>query len=892
MSRIPQPSSTRTAPGTTLATTPTTPSRPRAPSSSARVGASTTSNGLSRPTTPAVRKKTSAVSLKAKGPTSKPVSPTKTRPPKIANESSHAASEKPSGTPSLSIREAIALKRAEAKKAQTKGSVTGLDTMPTLEDALPPHAIPAQEDEDILGRATLRETIEKARSTGTLNVATRSLKCLPSALFEIHLNITPERLKSVSDESPLPPAPIEAPTNRSSRKNPAWFEAQDLRVLKACGNDIQEIQHEISLFGSLKIVDFHSNTLASVPDTLADLSMLANLDLSHNKLTALPNVLFALPELTHLNISHNTLTSLPFNAYFASLDPRSRNNHNKSTDFFAPEIVRAITPLPKLLVMEASHNCITADSIDTTLPKTLVRIDLSSNPLGSSRNLLKVLGNLPRIKQIMMEKADIGDDSFPFDLFPPASFPSLKVLDLAETGVTKESVCTALKGMKQELNHDFTRDDPPDGVTRVIVGKKVMKEAWEIELEKRAYDRVNRSFDLGGEWVETPRPTSTSPAPSSASNVTSVRSSSSRTTKNIREVVKEAWELEAEAGLLTEGGRRRARAAATPQEQDLRPKNGDGIGKGRPLSLSRSSPVPSLTLSSPQFYSASTQTLTLPPSQPPKPAGHNRTFSLATKMIPSSSSSSSCAADMAVPPPSLPLNAIAIQPFAHSLRSLTLVNRRADRSFALPSSTSIDPHGFLPCLEELDLEGCNFSDMVPVLRADVSPSLSSSPPSSPPTNFRTNEPLLPLLATLFPSLRTLNLSYNALTSSALTQEALFALVLSFHPDGQRENGVAMTNTAATKKGLRHLRLRGNRITDLDGFTGLAGMFKGNRDVSEWKLEELDLRDNEIGRLPPEIGLLPLDVFLVDGNTFRVPQRRVWEREGTKGLLSWLRGRIE
>ena len=26
--------------------------------------------------------------------------------------------------------------------------------------------------------------------------------------------------------------------------------------------------------------------------------------------------------------------------------------------------------------------------------------------------------------------------------------------------------------------------------------------------------------------------------------------------------------------------------------------------------------------------------------------------------------------------------------------------------------------------------------------------------------------------------------------------------------------------------------------------------------------------------------------------FRVPARRIWEREGTKGLLSWLRGRIE
>jgi hypothetical protein len=27
-------------------------------------------------------------------------------------------------------------------------------------------------------------------------------------------------------------------------------------------------------------------------------------------------------------------------------------------------------------------------------------------------------------------------------------------------------------------------------------------------------------------------------------------------------------------------------------------------------------------------------------------------------------------------------------------------------------------------------------------------------------------------------------------------------------------------------------------------------------VPEWKLEELDIRDNEIGKLPPELGLLP------------------------------------
>lgn len=65
------------------------------------------------------------------------------------------------------MREAIALKRAEAKKAQTKpGGGDGLISTSSTEKALPPHVIPAQEEEDLLGRTSIRETIEKARSTG------------------------------------------------------------------------------------------------------------------------------------------------------------------------------------------------------------------------------------------------------------------------------------------------------------------------------------------------------------------------------------------------------------------------------------------------------------------------------------------------------------------------------------------------------------------------------------------------------------------------------------------------------------------------------------------------------------------------------------------------------
>jgi hypothetical protein len=62
----------------------------------------------------------------------------------------------------MSMKEAIALKRAEVKKAQNASSGHGGSS--GLEDMLPTSAHAA--DEDDLGRLSMRETIERARSSG------------------------------------------------------------------------------------------------------------------------------------------------------------------------------------------------------------------------------------------------------------------------------------------------------------------------------------------------------------------------------------------------------------------------------------------------------------------------------------------------------------------------------------------------------------------------------------------------------------------------------------------------------------------------------------------------------------------------------------------------------
>ncbi|RPD53109.1 hypothetical protein L227DRAFT_596442 [Lentinus tigrinus ALCF2SS1-6] len=871
------------------------------------------------PPTPTLRTQKSAQNLRTKTPTPAKSPVRKTRPLPPEEDVPPTPSR-----PQLSIREQIALKRAEVKKivkSPVVGEFEGLETAS-------PHAYnqPVEHDVD-LGRWSIKETIERARSSGAINLCSRDLPCIPSALFEIHLGITPEPLKSAPVEPPIG----SSDTRRKGNQNgPSWYDAQDLEVLKAWSNEIQEIQPEISMFGSLKTVDLHNNKLQTLPDTFADLTALTSIDLSHNQLTSLPVNFWALPHLTTLNLSHNALTSLPFSAPFGSGSTPLGRTKDSRGDWFTQSITRATEPLPRLMTLDVSHNHLAAASIDHStdgpgLPALLSKLDLSGNPLGKCDSLFRALGRLERLREIHMLKADIGDDSFPVSVFASTSgslFPLLKILDMEETQVTRpvvEAVFTP-NVIKQMVQFDITSQEPPDGVLRIIVGKRVVKEAWEIEAERRTKQRRGVAFPessgssagrsdtkspvqkesweieaeegLLSEGAKRRMRAQAAAAQSSAPSTSTTpppgaKSTPSSPQKKTVVVEKEPWEIEAEQGLLSAGARRRARAAAL-----LAASEATQADAARTPSPSTPSPASSHTppsvgaaLANPQYYDAASRTLTLPPSAPPSKSSHARSFSLAAPAWSKSKGPATTGVPeltLAIPAPTLPLAAIAAQPLAHNLKVLILTNRRADPSFSIPTNPGI----CLPYLEELSLENCNLGDTVPVAHVGEAGGDEFAPQ-------RTNEPLLPLLAKLFPSVRTLDLSYNALTSAALTKAALASLIFAEDtptPGGDGED--TATSTTAVRKGLRQLRLRGNRLNGLDGFQELAERFRGNRDVPEWKLEELDLRDNEIGKLPAELGLLPLEVFLVDGNTFRVPQRRVWEREGTKGLLSWLRGRIE
>jgi len=474
-------------------------------------------------------------------------------------------------------------------------------------------------------------------------------------------------------------------------------------------------------------------------------------------------------------------------------------------------------------------------------PKGVLNLNLSDNPITSGSGsaaaaLIVALSSLPKLEVIHMKRADIDDTAFPSDLASShqSAFEKLQYLDLEGTPVTRDGIKSALSGASRELDFDVTVEDldsdfatraPSSGsmlsaTIKVIVGKRVVREAWEIEADRKAKLRAMRSAGSLRAAAAAQNGDLSSPLlpPTPVLPSTPVKRFKQPANSSPRkEVAKEQWEIEAEQGLLTEGGRRRARALAALQASNVDSSNASS-GESNTGSVLHN-----------KYWDAKNLTLTLPPLVPPRKAlGHNRGFSLAS----AGSLASVADTDLALPSATLPLSLICSQSFADTLRILEIKGRRADPSFLVGADAPL-----LPRLEELYADGCGLSNDVALVAGET----------------RTREGLLATLARIFPRLQTLDLSYNNLSSAVLVAPALHDVLL----------------TSSARPGLRHLRLRGNRLTDLGALSVLAvELFAadvGANARGRWALEELDVRDNALEALEGELGMLPLDVFLVEGN---------------------------
>lgn len=453
-----------------------------------------------------------------------------------------------------------------------------------------------------------------------------------------------------------------------------------------------------------------------------------------------------------------------------------------------------------------------------------------------------------------MKKADVDDRGFeqldvgssPSPDSPAIFFPKLKDLDLETTRVNRDVLLETFTKSNPSKTLDFdlasiAGASPPqdEGVIKVMVGKRVIREAWEIEADRRARMRSQRSAgNLRASAAE--QDADVPPLPLSSS----VKGNKAPPAVKVAPV-KEQWEIEAEMGLLTEGGKRRARALAAAASEEHEHEHEHEHDDGQRIVLGHASAKNALA----KYYDDRLKTLTLPPVSPPSRA-HGRGFSLAA---PFNNKRQGSGEDLGVPVALAPLYLIVKQGWWEALRVLELKGRRADPCFVLPDLGETGSVVFRR-VEELVLDGCGLSD-------EVNVGAHRDGTDEGAEEKRTKAPVLEIIAKIFPNLRTLDLSNNNLTTGALSKSLLSSILLSTpSSDSGSEDG--------GRAGLRCLRLRLNRIEALDGFVELVKEVLGDGATTErerWKLEELDVRDNSIGKLPGELGLMPLDAFLVEGN---------------------------
>lgn len=856
-----------------------------------------------------------------------------TRPPPLKSPTKSPFKPLPSELPdpfappktALSLKDIIAQKRAEAKKASKEQQRTrpnsaladrSGDSAIGDGDLLPEDndwnggkgALSQQEEDDLLGRRSVKESIERARETGSLNLTSRSLSYIPTSLFSIHLSVDPELLLGQTASSQEESTP---------HRQLAYYEVADLTSLKARDNTITTLQPEISLFGSLKVLDFAKNQLSSLPDSIGELASLIHLDLSENNFEEFPqNAVTYLSSLSWLDMSKNKLKTLKFVGGMADAGPTPPSPGFGSESFFAsssssrngrggdrshPQVLQSLKTL------NVADNQLTAASIDTSgikggvgafPPQSLVKLDLSGNPLGAASPLVAVLSSAaPSLKELLMKKCELEEGSFAV-LSPPGTddpsarkaagrrsgpFANLHVLDISENAWLKEQEvkeyfkAVVERGAAIGAPHESI-DVPPGGV-EVRLGMRDTREKWEVEAElKKQRPRTSNSNsnattgggdddDRGTDGLEEETAglaigerESGAPRP--------VMGGGRKRQDRPKSVQKEQWEVDVDEGLHTEAGRLRKRLEeerkAAEAEEARRKEKEQAAAAAAAAALSassgsaskeESSQVPKGTLD--KYYDAASHTLALPSSKR-KPA-HNRHVSLTfSRSAAAASGGRGGSADPNVPTETLPMTIIVTQPWSSTLRALHMSNRRADSVFSLSN------HARLEKVEEVLLDGCGLGDLVRVRR------LSGDPQGG---GDGTDEPIFELLGGMFPAMTTLDLSENGLMRVP-------GLVKLFFPEASDEGN-------STKRGLKVLRLKGNAIADVEGLVEVAERF-GRGEIEGWRGEEIDIRDNQIPKLPPVLGLLQLDVLLVEGNVFRVPPRGVWLREGTQGLLRWLR----
>lgn len=449
-----------------------------------------------------------------------------------------------------------------------------------------------------------------------------------------------------------------------------------------------------------------------------------------------------------------------------------------------------------------------------------------------------------------MEGIDEGDGL-------EALFPRLRTLDLARNEID------SLESIEKAVNARVRRPIEWKGLPKPIANLVKAATTASLKLPATKDDGVPPPLAIevsvaeNALGLEQARRRAFFPPSSTPSTVSPTNSndhvplSASKSGKQ-KAVEKEAWEIEMESGLATEGARRRARIEAARRASEMEEAPQVVLSMSATEVEAISGDLGELKLNEEESGVPGTEEVFTPP-----PPVVSVPLSPSTP-LPSSpaplSSSSSVPHEATVEPSADPADpndpaVLLIASSFHSLSGALSLSRRSLASLPTPSQGTAP---FLPA-SRVDLS-YNTLDMLP-LAALVTWNWTSSLRS---LNLSQNQLVtLDLLSgplPVFAHLSDLNLSSNRLQSQISSSASLLSLLATIAPNLETLdlswNGLTTTQgivdllIPAAGLGLRRLNLKGNKINDLEGLCETAK----RENKRTWRCEEVDLSDNEIARV--------------------------------------------
>lgn len=166
----------------------------------------------------------------------------------------------------------------------------------------------------------------------------------------------------------------------------------NLRQLYAFNNQLTTIPDPIAQLTKLEDLNLGYNQLTTVPHSLARLSNLHTLRLYHNQLTAIPEFLVELSKLEYLSLWENQLTAIP--------DFLAQLSRLQSLDLSANQITsipESIAQLPNLLYLYLNNNQLAVIPDFLAQSFNLRRLNLSNNRLTIIPDSLQQLQDLAHL---------------------------------------------------------------------------------------------------------------------------------------------------------------------------------------------------------------------------------------------------------------------------------------------------------------------------------------------------------------------------------------------------------------------------------------------------------------------------------------------------------------